>query len=332
MSHARALVGYNKASQWQLMQNLKTIPYFLKYLHKADALGSSILQLADYGSSEGFNSMVTFNTVLEQFRNSSNTPIMVFHTDTEENCWETLFKTINHSTESYKRLKNVYFSAIGTSFYNQLFPSNSIHLGYSVTSFHHLSKIPQRTSELGMMIPEVRAQLMEDLTLNLSYRINELAVGGYFVLSLPVTKPENKNYFDKPLYDALLKLLNSGEITKEEYCSYLNQWYFIDYPAVDKVLSTFKDKIDIELNEITDLYSPYFLKYKNDRNLNDFKVSFANFYKVLWKNNLKRSLKRSDEDKEKLIDRANQVLFESISEEDVSVMNMNEIVFRKLKN
>lgn len=331
MSQARALLGYNKASEWQLQQNLKTVGYFLKYLHKADALGSSSLQLADYGSSEGYNSMVTFNNVLSQFRNSSSTPIMVYHTDTEENSWETLFKTINHSNFSYKRLENIYYSAIGLSFYNQLFPPNTVHLGYSVFSFHHLSKIPSRSNELSMIIPELRDQFIKDLTLNLSHRIKELVKGGYFILSIPVVKPSDTIYLEEPLYEALKNLLIYGEITKEEHKNYMNQWYLMDSPGVDEVFRSFKDKIVIESNEITELPSPFYLKYKQDGNIIDYKLGVTNFFKVLWKNNLRRCLNRSEEEKEKIIDRANQVLFESINDKGYN-FKMQEIVFKKLNS
>ena len=55
-------------------------------------------------------------------------------------CWKP-FSTglVENQGENYlKNLDNVYVSAVGTPFYQQVLPSNSVHLGYSVTSTHML--------------------------------------------------------------------------------------------------------------------------------------------------------------------------------------------------
>ena len=46
----------------------------------------------------------------------------------------------NQGDNYLKNLGNVYVSAVATPFYQQVLPSNSLHLGYSVTSTHMLSK------------------------------------------------------------------------------------------------------------------------------------------------------------------------------------------------
>ncbi len=46
-----------------------------------------------------------------------------------------------HGPPSYlKEFDNVYVSAVGTSFYSQCVPSNSVHLGFSASAFHWLSE------------------------------------------------------------------------------------------------------------------------------------------------------------------------------------------------
>ena len=115
---SKALIGYNKASIMQLVMNLEALPLLTHYLHQVSSLSEETLRITDYGCSEGFNSMQLFSKAFQEFRQYSTKPIFILHTDLPENDWATFFDTMNNSSESYLTFDNIFFSALGRSFYN----------------------------------------------------------------------------------------------------------------------------------------------------------------------------------------------------------------------
>ena len=82
---SKGLLGYNKVSASQLQVALKFIPEFVDNLKVASNVAENIIIIADYGCSEGKNSMITFTTIFKEFRTISDKPIMLIHTDLPEN-------------------------------------------------------------------------------------------------------------------------------------------------------------------------------------------------------------------------------------------------------
>ncbi|CAG9324228.1 unnamed protein product [Blepharisma stoltei] len=50
------------------------------------------------------------------------------------------FRTIVDSNESYRKVPNTFFSAIGLSFYEQILPEETVHVGFSSSAIHWLSE------------------------------------------------------------------------------------------------------------------------------------------------------------------------------------------------
>lgn len=78
------------------------------------------LQIVDYGSSQGRNSLRPIRAAITVLRKrcGEGRPIRVTHTDLPDNDFSTLFHTLNEDADSYLRNQpNVFADAIGRSFF-----------------------------------------------------------------------------------------------------------------------------------------------------------------------------------------------------------------------
>jgi hypothetical protein len=92
------------------------------------------LTIADFGSSQGHNSMRQIALMLDRLteRIGRERDVRVVHTDLPHCDYTSLFVTLESSPESYRRGRPYAFaSAIGHSFYDRLFPAGSLTLGWS---------------------------------------------------------------------------------------------------------------------------------------------------------------------------------------------------------
>ncbi|CAG9324237.1 unnamed protein product [Blepharisma stoltei] len=65
---------------------------------------------------------------------------MIVHHDLPENNWGETFKTVLEAPESYLKIPMVFYSGLGRSFNQQIFPDNSVHIGISSLAFHFLPR------------------------------------------------------------------------------------------------------------------------------------------------------------------------------------------------
>ena len=69
--------------------------------------------------------------------------VLVVHTDVPDNNFTVLFETLADDPDTYLRKDAATFaSAVGRSFYSQIIPSNSVHLGWSSWAIQWLSRVP----------------------------------------------------------------------------------------------------------------------------------------------------------------------------------------------
>jgi hypothetical protein len=172
----------------------------LPYLEKAAqscALppGSNAIVMADYGSSQGKNSLSPMRAAIRCFRTrvGNERAVMVVHVDQHANDFNTLFDVLHRDPERYALDDpNVFPCAIGRSFYESVLPQGQVDLGwcsYAAVWLRHIpSLIPGHFMSLGCT-GDVRAafdlQAAEDWRLFLSLRARELRVGGRLVVVLP---------------------------------------------------------------------------------------------------------------------------------------------------
>mmetsp|Transcript_5908 Transcript_5908/g.5801 ORF Transcript_5908/g.5801 Transcript_5908/m.5801 type:complete len:88 (-) Transcript_5908:184-447(-) len=80
-----AFQSYNESSSYQRRVLLKATETLYDSLNYAKETENGTIVIADYGSSEVYNSMVFLTSILQRFRESSQQPIYIIHNDLPDN-------------------------------------------------------------------------------------------------------------------------------------------------------------------------------------------------------------------------------------------------------
>jgi SAM dependent carboxyl methyltransferase len=200
--------------------------------------GDSPIVVADYGSSQGLNSLAPIRLVVEAIRGRAGVdrPIFVYHNDQPSNDFNSLFDVLDKSPDGYSRGdQNVFPCAIGRSFYESILPADSVHLGWSSYAAMWISRVPAPIPGhfiFARTTGEVRAawarQGLEDWSRFLSLRGRELKPGGHLVISMPGADDDGRSVFDVIMDHAngeLEAMVEEGAITADEWGRMaLNVW------------------------------------------------------------------------------------------------------------
>ncbi len=187
------------------------------------------LVIADYGSSQGKNSLVPMQLALRVLRQrvATTRPIFVFHIDQPSNDFNTLFEILAADPDRYAlNDPNLYPGAIGRSFYENVLPPGSVHLGWSSYAAVWLSRIPTSIPDHFISLRStdaVRAEFArqgaQDWEAFLSLRATELSTGGRLVVVLPALADDGLSGFENIMDQAnavLAEMVSDGAITAEE--------------------------------------------------------------------------------------------------------------------
>jgi hypothetical protein len=185
--------------------------------------------IADYGSSQGKNSLAPIQIAIRNLRSrvGSNRPIFVFHVDQPSNDFNSLFEVLSCDPDRYALDEtNVFPCAIGRSFYEQVLPPDSVHLGWCSYAAVWLSRIPSLIP--GHFFPPhssgaVRAaferQGAEDWEAFLALRACEMRPGARLVIVLPGLSDAGSSGFAEVMDHAnavLEQMVDEGAITAQE--------------------------------------------------------------------------------------------------------------------
>src|SRR5215467_13645511 len=152
-----------------------------------DVLNGPVV-IADYGSSQGKNSLPPLEAAITGLRKriGADRAIFVFHIDQPQNDFNSLFQVLACDASSYLvNHPGVYSAAVGRSFYENVLPRGSVHLGWSSYAAMWISRLPAVIP--GHFIPicsrgAVREafdrQAAQDWARFLSLRAKELRPGG----------------------------------------------------------------------------------------------------------------------------------------------------------
>jgi hypothetical protein len=178
--------------------------------------------VADYGSSQGKNSLIPLRAAIGALRSrfGRDRPILVFHVDQPLNDFNSLFQVLDSDAERYTvDDKCVFPSAIGRSFYERVLPRDHVHLAWSSYAAVWLSHLPTRIPGhffIGRSTGAIRSQFerqgARDWETFLALRAAELRLGGRMVVVLPA-----RDERDSPGFGALMDHANAvlGEMVKE---------------------------------------------------------------------------------------------------------------------
>ena len=191
--------------------------------------GDQPVVIADYGSSQGKNSMVPIQVAIRGLRHrlGRNRAISVFHVDQPSNDFNALFEVLDVDPDRYVLDEpNVFPAAIGRSFYESVLPPGSVHLGWCSYAAVWLSRIPALIP--GHFISfrgtdavraEFERQAAQDWEAFLSLRARELRAGSRLIVVLPARTDDGSSGFENIMDQAnivLAEMVADGAIMAEE--------------------------------------------------------------------------------------------------------------------
>jgi hypothetical protein len=188
--------SYNRHAKLPAGGGSLALPYLEKAAQSCTlSPGSNAIVIADYGSSQGKNSLSPMHVAIRSLRTrvGNERCLMVVHVDQHANDFNALFDVLHRDPERYALDDPYVFPcAIGRSFYESVFPQGQVDLGWCSYAAVWLRRIPALIPGHFMSVGctgDVRAafdlQAAEDWRLFLSLRARELRGGGRLVIVLP---------------------------------------------------------------------------------------------------------------------------------------------------
>ncbi len=187
------------------------------------------LVIADYGSSQGRNSMRPLALAIDTVRAriGADRPIEVIHTDLPSNDFASLFTTLHGDPASYLPNRPLVFpSAIGRSYFEPILPPGRVNLGWNTWTLHWLSRNPAEVSDHALAVMSAsesarqaaRRQSAEDWASFLAARSTEMAPGARLVsLSMGATPGVHGwDWVLGELWQAALDMAGEGLLTPAE--------------------------------------------------------------------------------------------------------------------
>jgi SAM dependent carboxyl methyltransferase len=272
--------AYNLHARVQARGASQALPLLQSSLQKLELNGDQPITIADYGSSQGKNSLAPMRLATEMLRArlGPDRPIFVVHVDQPANDFNALFDVLHQDPDSYARNgPNIFPAAIGRSFYEQVFPDDSVHLGWSSYAAMWLSRIPARVSghfRADQGTEEERAafrqQAAEDWKSFLMLRARELRPGARLVIVLAARNDEGFSGLEGLMDEAnaeLADMVSEGAIRAEERARMvLGSWL----RRRSDLLAPFADdgrfhRLAVECCDLSPVADPLWADYEVDR-------------------------------------------------------------------
>lgn len=220
--------------------------------------GEGAFAVADYGAADGGTSLDLMRRTVGLVRaRAQERQISIGYTDLPHNDFSALFRLTqgllgDKSQVPLSATPNLFISGVGTSFYRQLFPDETIDLGFSATAMHWLSRTPgpiaNHVQAVGASAEErvaFQGQAAEDWETILLARAKELKAGGKLVVANFCIDPQGR-YLGSTggvnMFDAFARhwrdLWTSGRIGEAEYRAATFQQF---YRTVEEFAAPLRD-------------------------------------------------------------------------------------------
>ncbi|MTI45277.1 S-adenosylmethionine-dependent carboxyl methyltransferase [Roseibium hamelinense] len=237
---------YNQNSAPQMAAIAAILPWIDQGVATMDlAASSGPVRLADFGCSEGRNSIEVMRHTLKAVRRHTAADVQTIHSDLPTNDFSALTQTLRRDGSSIYGDPKVFSSVVPGSMYDQLCPAGSLDMAFSFNAIGFLSRrpvdvlpgyiLPNGPSAIrghGAVHDEDRAafaqQAEADVSAFLEARATELKPGGKLVLEV-FGGGQNARTCDgiyDLLNDAVRFFVEAGEIPEEVYARYYQPVYF----------------------------------------------------------------------------------------------------------
>jgi hypothetical protein len=259
--------------------------------------GADPIVIADYGSSQGKNSLAPMRVAIRCLRTrvGSERAVMVIHVDQHANDFNTLFDVLHSDTERYSTDDpNVFPSAIGRSFYESVFPAEHVDLGWCSYAAVWLSRIPALIPGHFMSLAstgDVRAafdrQGSDDWRFFLSLRARELHPAGRLVVVLPGLSDAGASGFE-PLFNVANAVLEELVCERAIEGDERKRMVLGAYPRRrEQLLEPFRvdgqfQSLSVEHCELFELPDAAWTDYQMDRNVQALVSRHAAFFRAIF--------------------------------------------------
>ncbi|MGA5535446.1 SAM-dependent methyltransferase [Mycolicibacterium nivoides] len=249
--------------------------------------------IADYGAGTAQNSMQPINAAITAVRGRTRPEhsVLVTHTDVADNDFSTMFRILEEDPESYLHKDSATFSsAIGRSFYSQILPSNSVHLGWSAWAVVRLGRVPMPVTDHVVAAcsrdDRVRTayarQAAHDWHEFIAFRGRELYPGGRLVV-LTTALDDDGDFGYRPLFGSvastLAELVTDGVVSADEVAR-------MSLPIAGRRAADFAapfapsgrfERLEVQHVEVFDAEDRIFNAYRSDRDAHAFGTRWADF-------------------------------------------------------
>ena len=300
--------AYNKHARLPAGGAALALPLLERAVENAELdTGDGPVIIADYGSSQGKNSMAPLRVAIRALRHRLGLlrPIAVFHIDQPSNDFKTLFEVLDADPDRYVlNDPNVFPAAIGRSFYESVLPPGSVSVGWCSYAAVWLSRIP--TLIPGHFMPlrttdTVRAEFdrqgAHDWQAFLSLRAGELRSGGRLIVVLPALADDGLSGFENIMDQAnivLAEMVADGAITPEERA----RMVLGSHPRRKRdLLAPFEhdgqfQHLTVEDFEMSELPDAAWTDYERDGNREVLATKHARFFRSIFMPSLASALAR----------------------------------------
>lgn len=305
----------NSAPQWALISAV--VPWLEDAVSSLPFNeGSGAVTFADFGCSEGRNSIAVMRRLIDRAISLTDRPFLTIHSDLPTNDYSELFLGLRPNNRSTFGTQRVSSAAVGGSMYDQLLPPASIHIATTFNSVGYLSRRPLDRLP-GYILPngpskrrangyvtdlESRTfaqQAEADMAAFLSARAKELVPGGKLMVQVFGCMNESRTcdgLFDL-LNDAVRSHVENGDISADVYERYYQPVYFRSLAELTAPISTPSYGVsDLYTLDRTDAYEvpvPFAASYKQDGDIDGYATSFVNFIRAFTESVLSGTLPES---------------------------------------
>ncbi|KZK92965.1 SAM dependent carboxyl methyltransferase [Pseudovibrio sp. Ad46] len=292
----------NSAPQWE--QIAAVLPWLEDTLSSLPfEKGSGPVTFADFGCSEGRNSISVMRHLIGKTMQQTDRPFLTIHSDLPTNDYSKLFLGLRPDGQSTFGSQRVSSAAVGGSMYDQLLPPDSVHIATTFNSIGYLSERPLNKLP-GYVLPNgpskrranghvteaeskiFAKQAEDDMAAFLTARANELVSGGKLMVQVFGCTNELRTcdgLFDL-LNDALLAHVKLGNISSQVYERYYQPVYFRSLEELTSPLTNSAYNLaglyTLDRTESYEVPVPFVEAYKQDKDLDRYATNYVNFFRA----------------------------------------------------
>ena len=300
---------YNRHSSLQEAAIVKALPIWRDLIGSA-RIDDTLVTIADYGSSQGRNSMLPIGLAIAMIKETKGPAVAfnVIHTDLPGNDFTSLFQSIAEDDGSYLRKgDSIYSSAVGRSYFEQILPSGSVDLGWNSWTLQWMSRNPieDPDSIYGVLSADkevreaVKKQLSEDWRVFLQKRSLELKPGGKLFSLFGSKGPGNVGWewSVNTFWAGVIDMYREGLISYKQKLA-------LSWPLGPRDIEAIKEPFGemgvyegmrLEHAEIIQSPDPFWPIYLTTKDQFQFGQNWKNFFKAVFAPAMKSQLGNTEE-------------------------------------